>query len=225
MFILAFLFIFIMGYIKENNNNLETSNNDNHIVEEKKEEEINKFIDTNPIILGLYKYYGSDKNRELITEYTANWEYHKDISSFEVYYTQEKEITGQNQIKTFDLYKDNYDNIDNYRIGYKINFKTNDKEYNTEIIRPRETEEFSDYLEIYLYDDYHRTGGWYSHTTDSEFNENTLFTSIKLTAGKKVNEITSPIKVTAFTYNISTDFDENGLYRGNSLYQITVNKK
>ena len=61
------------------------------------------------------------------------------------------------------------------------------------ILRPKDTEEFYDYLEVYLYDDYHRTGGWYSHTTDSEFNDNTLLTSIKLTAGKNVSEITSSV--------------------------------
>ena len=159
----------------------------------------------------------------LIKEYNAKWSYHNDISSFEVFYTNEKEIPGSNQIKTFDLYKNNYENIDDYRIGYIINFSTNEKEINKVIKSPKDTEEFFDYLEIYLYDDYHRTEGvWYSHTTEEEFNDETLLTSIKLTAGKLVEEINSDIKVTAFTYD-SHDFDEDNNYIGNSKYTIIVN--
>ena len=184
-------------------------------------ENIPEYIDDNPIKLGLYKNYRNGSNRKLITEYTASWEYHTDISSFEVYYTQEGEISSGNQIKTFDLYKNNYDNINDYRIGYIIEFEINDININKTIISPKDTEEFYDYLEIYLYDDYHRAGGWYSHTTEEEFNENTLLTSIKLTAGKKITEITSDITVTAFTYD-NDDFDEQGSYKGISKYQIIV---
>lgn len=208
-------------------NNKDASNIDTTIKEEKNnEEEIKEeeYIDNNPIILGLYKNYRDGSNRKLITEYVSKWEYHKDISSFEVYYTNESEITNKNQIKTFDLYKDNYENIDEYKIGYTINFKISDIEVNKTIISPKDTEDFYDYLEIYLYDDYHRTGGWYSHTTESEFNDNTLLTSIKLTAGKKVNEITSDIIVTAFTYDNKDNFDDLGNYRGKSSYKIIVKK-
>ena len=183
-----------------------------------------KYTDKNPIILGLYKNYRNGTNRKLIAEYTAPWKYHSDISSFEVYYTQEEEISSGNQIKTFDAYKNNYNNIDNYRIGYIIEFTTNNLNINKTILSPKDTEEFYDYLEIYLYDDYHRTGGWYSHTTEEEYNDNTLLTSIKLTAGKKVNEITSDIKVTAFTY-IKDNLDNNNNYLGNSKYQIIVKKQ
>ena len=51
--------------------------------------------------------------------------------------------------------------------------------------------------------------------------ENTLLTSIKLTAGKKVNEISSDILVTAFTYD-NDDFDLDNNYIGISKYQIII---
>ncbi len=229
-FIYVFIFILILLttflIYKNNNNQKVDSNNDSYVETIEKEEEIKKepeYIDDNPIKLGLYKNYRNGSNRKLITEYSAPWKYHTDISSFEVYYTEDSEISSGNQIKTFDLYKNNYENIDNYKIGYILNFKVNDKNINKTIIRPKDTEEFYDYLEIYLYDDYHRTGGWYSHTTDEEFNDNTLLTSIKLTAGKKVEEIASDISVTAFTYD-NDDFDEEGNYKGISKYQIIVKK-
>ncbi len=190
---------------------------------EEKEEEV-KYVDENQIILGLYKYYGSNQNRKLIKEFSNRWTYHNDISSFEVYYINEEEIPGSNQIDTFNIYKTKYENVDNYKIGYIISFKTNDKEINKTIYRPSDVEEFYNYLEIYLYDDYHRTGGWYSHTTDEEYNDNTLLTSIKLTAGKDIDNITSDIKLIAFTYDKEKDIDSLGNYLGNSKYEIIVKK-
>lgn len=186
------------------------------------EPENGKYIDNNPIKLGLYKNYGRGKERELITEYSTTWQYHKDISSFEVYYTNESLIPGTRQIETFDTYQNNYSNIENYRIGYIINFLTNEQEINKMILSPKDTEEFYENLEVYLYDDYHRTPGvWYSHTTEEEFNDETLLTSIKLTAGVKINEIISDITVTAFSYD-NDDFDDDGNYRGISKHTIII---
>lgn len=187
-------------------------------VDEEKEPE---YVDNNPIVVGLYKNYHNGKERELIKEYNAKWEYHKDISSFEVFYTNEELISSKNQIQLIDEYKNKYSNIDNYRIGYLIEFSIGDNKINKTILRPKDSEEFFDYLEIYLYDDYHRNGSWYSHTTEEEMNEETLLTSIKLTAGKKVNEITSDIELTAFTYD-SDDFTDDGYYKGISKYSIIV---
>lgn len=187
--------------------------------------EENKYEDENPIKLGLYKYYGRYKNRELITEYIDNWTYHKDISSFEVFYTNETSINSNYFQETFKEYFDKYKNINDYKIGYIISFITNTGEINKTILSPKDTEDFFEYLEIYLYDDYHREKGvWYSHTTEEEYNTETLLTSIKLTAGRKVEEIISDISLTVFTYDYD-DFDDYNNYRGNSKYTIIVKKK
>ena len=192
-------------------------------VEEKEEikEDIN--IDNNKIILGLYKNYRDGKDRVLIHEYESKWEYHQDISSFEVYYTNEENISNENQIKLFDKYKDIYENVMDYKIGFKISFNNIDGEVNKTILSPKDTNDFYDILEIYLYDDYHRDGGWYSHTTEEEYNNDTLLTSIKLTAGVNINKITSDITLEAFTYKLE-DIDELGNYQGNSRYSITIKK-
>lgn len=201
---------------KENNNIKQDS------IKSDLEESDTKYIDNNPITIGLYKYYGRYKNRELITEYSNIWQYHQDISSFEVFYTNESSITGNYFQDTFKSYFDNYENIENYKIGYIISFITNNGEINKMILSPKDTEEFFDYLEVYLYDDYHREKGvWYSHTTKEEYNDETLLTSIKLTAGKNIKEIISDISLTAFTYTYK-DIDEFDNYRGNSKYSIIV---
>lgn len=180
------------------------------------------YQDNNPIKLGLYKYYGRNKDRELIKEYINTWTYHQDISSFEVFYTNESTITGNYFQDTFKEYYDRYESIDNYKIGYIVSFITNNGEVNKMILSPKDTEEFYDYLEVYLYDDYHIAKGvWYSHTTEENYNDETLLTSIKLTAGENISEIISDISLTAFTYDYD-DFDENNNYRGNSKYSIIV---
>lgn len=193
--------------------------NDNKEEITKNSEEQNKIT----IPVGLYKNYRNGKERELINEYIALWEYHKDISSFEVYYTNEALISSKNQIKLFDEYRNIYENIEDYKIGYFISFELDHKNIEKIITSPKDTESFYDYLEIYLYDDYHRDGGWYSHTTEEEFNKETLLTSIKLTSGKQISEITSDITLTAFLYKEDDDLNED-LINENS-YTITVKRK
>lgn len=220
---LIILCLFGFLYYKKNNQiNNEIKENSENNRPKKKHEKINEYVDNNPIKLGLYKYYGRGQNRKLITEYSDNWNYHNDISSFEVFFTNEEEISGKTFQTLFKEKYDDYQNIDNYKIGYQIKFSTNDKNINKTILSPNDTLEYFDYIETYLYDDYHREiGVWYSHTTEEEMNENTLLTSIKITAGKKVQEVTSDIKITAFTYEIEDDFI-NGYYRGTSKYSIII---
>lgn len=225
--IMILIFFGIIGalyYINVVNKNEEKTLTHNPVDTEIKKDESPKYIDSNPIVVGLYKYYGSARNRELISDYQEKWVYHQDISSFEVFYSNEKSLSGKRLKTLFDECLTNYENTQNYRIGYEIKFNTSDKEYRQTILSPKDTETIFDILEIYLYDDYHREPGvWYSHTTEEEMNENTLLTSIKLTAGKNIDLITTDIKVIVFTYD-EDDFDTDGYYQGNSKYEITVKK-
>ena len=186
------------------------------------EEENNEYVDTNPIKISLYKYYNRSNPRTILKEYFDNWNYHQDILSLEAFFTTEEEISGSYFQDVFYEYYNTYTNIENYKIGYKISFLTNEMEVNKTILSPNDTTDFFEYLEVYLYDDYHREKGvWYSHTTEEEYNEETLLTSIKLTAGIRVQEIVSDIAVTAFTYD-ADDFNESGEYKGNSKYTVIV---
>ena len=182
-----------------------------------------KWIDNNPINLGLYKYYGSGKNRTLVTEYSAPWTYHKDISSFEVFFTNENEIPGTRFQNLFKEKYELYQNIEQYKIGYYLEFDLNNQKVKKYVLTPNDTLEYYDYLELYLYDDYHQTPGvWYSHILEEEVNDETLLTSIKLTAGKNIDSITSDITLTTFTYD-GDDFESNE-YRGISKYTIIVKR-
>ena len=75
---------------------------------------------------------------------------------------------------------------------------------------------------MYLYDDINNNG-YYSHLTEEDINDNTIISSIKLTAGTYYEKITSNIKLTVFTYD-EDDFDENKNYIGNSKHTIIIKK-
>ena len=79
------------------------------------------------------------------------------------------------------------------------------------------------YLYPFMYDDINNSGH-YSHVTTKDVKDNTVYSSIKLYLHQKTKEITSPITLTAFTYNGEDDFLD-GHYRGNSSYTITINNK
>ena len=208
--------------------------NDNKIKEDITEERINmqeesgekeEYVDLNPINLGLY--LSENGKRTLQTTYENIWQYHQDINTFNIFYTQEEEIDNSAVRIAYGKYLDEYDEdiINKYKNGFHIHFTTSEGIVDKTILSPKDTEEFYDFLEIYLYDGYHRKAGeWYSHTTEDDFNENTTLTSIKLTSGKRVNEIVSDIELTAFSYD-SDDFDEDGNYKGISKYSIIVKRK
>lgn len=182
------------------------------------------YIDNNPIKLGIYMYYNSNTNRKQLTEYTTSWNLNVDLCSLEIYFTDESEIPGTNQKILWNNYYNNYENIDSYRIGYYLEFETTDKgKIQQYILSPKDTNDIYGYMQIYLYDDIHQDGGWYSHITEEEYTDNNILTSIKLTGSTYTDNITSDITLTAFTYD-EDDFDENNEYRGISKQTIIIKK-
>ena len=223
---LIIISLLLTGCNKEtNNNNNNTISKENNIEKSEIKEELqNTYIDENPITPGIYMYYNSYTNRALLTEYTTNWQLNTDLCSLEIYYTTEATIPGTNQKKLWNNYYNNYENIDNYRIGYNITFKTQNETINKTILSPKDTNDIYDYMQIYLYDDIHqKDGAWYSHITEEEFNNESILSSIKLTGSTLTNEIISDITLTVFTYD-DDDFDENNQYRGKSKSTITIKR-
>ena len=203
--------------LKEEENKLE-NNNDIKQEEFTKEE----YVDNNPIKLGLYLYTGSYSNKEKLSTYETNFESGKDIGSFEVFFTDEEVISGNSFKSLFNTYYDKYVNIDNYKIGYNIEFTLNDGTVNKFNLLEPNTYLYKDYFYTYLYDDIHvNEGEFYSHL--ESIDDNTLITSIKIYAVDKIDEV-KEIKLTVFTYD-DDDFDGYGNYRGTSEYSINIINK
>lgn len=203
--------------INENNKqNIKTSTT--------KEEIKDTYIDNNPITLGIYMYTNSSTPRYKKDLYQTTWTQYTDICSLEIFYTNEEQIPGTNFKSLWNNYYQNYTNIDSYKIGYLIEFETtNEGKIKKYIKSPQDTEEIYKYIQLYLYDDIHQDGGWYSHITKEEYSNDNILTSIKLTASTNIDEITSDISLTAFTYD-DDDFDENGEYRGISKQTVIIKR-
>ncbi len=215
---LLLLFIVLVGCTNQNITTNNVSNSINNVIEE------DEYIDDNDIIIGLYKEFNSNHQRELITTYNGPWNQYTDIMSFVTFASLEETISGSTFQTIWYDYWNRY-NSSNYKIGYYIYFTTTSgKVFEQTILSPGDGDWFFDYIQIYLYDDVHQQiGSWYSHITKEEMTDESILTSIKLTASTKIAEINSPIRLMVFTYD-NDDFDENGYYRGNSKYEIIINK-
>lgn len=188
------------------------------------EESIVTYTDDNPIKLGLFLYDNNYHNKEVIKDtYYTDFISGTDIGSFEVFFTDDEIIEGNRFKDTWNKYYNKYNNIDNYKIGFNIKFMLYDgTSYESNLFEP-DIYKFSKYFYIYLYDDIHQKDGVvYSHL--ESMNDDTLFTSIKLFSVDGIDEVESII-LNVFTYNGDDDFDDNGNYRGNSLYVIRIKRK
>lgn len=205
---------------EKENNSLELNIN----TEEENIEEEDKYVDDNPIKLGIFLADNNYSNKHVIEDtYYADFNNMKDIASFEVYFTDEKEVSGSSFKDIFNRYYNEYNNIENYRIGYNIKFILSDgTDYNGNFIDNPDILKFGYFFQVYLYDDIHQKDNtFYSHL--EKIDDNTLITSIKL-FGVNLDSVEN-IVLTAFTYNDSDDFDSEGNYRGNSRYTIRIKKK
>lgn len=177
---------------------------------------INTYQDNNPITIGLYE------DEHLIKDYHVKLTNMKDITVFNIYYTNQDPLEN-NYIKyNFNKYYKNYENIDKYKIGFIISFEAEGKLYKEQILTPDCEYIFAPYLYIYLYDDINQpNGSWYSHLLPEEVNDKTIFSSIKLFMANKATDISSPITLTVFTYD-EDDFDSSNNYIGKSKYTTTI---
>ncbi len=218
--ILFILILFLSGCSIKDKDNVQTLEQEDKV--EIKEEE--KYVDDNPIKLGIFLADNNYINKEVIKDtYYANFESGVDIASFEVFFTDEEVINGSNFKNTWNKYYDNYTNIENYKIGYNIKFILSDgTNFEGNFLEP-DNYKFADYFYVYLYDDVHQEDGtFYSHL--ESVNDNTLITSIKLYAVGEIDSVENII-LSVFTYDDEDDFDSDGNYRGNSRYAIRIKRK
>ncbi len=216
LIIIFFILLFLVGCKDNRIDEEKTMSNSNN--QEEKVEEKEVYIDDNPIKLGLYM------NKKLTSEYKSNWLKLQDICSLEVYFTTANEISIQNQKEAWNYYYGTYQEIDKYKIGYKISFVAEGKKFNKTILKPSDVEDFAYYVQIYLYDDINQSNGsYYSHLTDENYNDKSIISSIKITAGSGIEYVESDINITVFTYD-NDDFDDNNEYIGNSKFSTIIKK-
>lgn len=185
-------------------------------IETKVEEE--KYEDLNNLPISVFVYQNNLPVK--VHEYKSNWINGEDISYFTMLHTDVEQLSYE----PFAVLYERYKNGANVKNGIMIEFEKGEEKIKKTIINPADVWQYFDYVQVYLYDDIlHQNDSWYSHITEEEFNDNTNVTTFKITAGYHMDEVTSDVVITAFSYDSEDDF-KDGFYRGNSSYQIVLKR-
>lgn len=127
-----------------------------------------------------------------------------------------------------------------YKIGYELSFDVNGEHKIITIRQPKDIEDNPDlyngdypedgdysritgYMGVWVYDDLHQDGSFYTHITQSEVVPETLLTSIKLRPTPQSSQISSLI-LRAFSYSSEEEFDSAGHYTGNYASRVTIDR-
>ena len=178
-----------------------------------------EYVDTNPIKVGLYR------NGKLVHEFNNKFKDYIDVAVFDIVYTNDENLGSTNLKKNWSKYYNQYENIDDYKIGFYLEFEMEGNKVENIILDPSAKYKAGPCIFVYLYDGIHQKDGVrYSHLEMKDIKDDTIYSSIKLYM-EQAKKITSPIKLTVFTYKNDYDFDTNGYYRGNSKYTVTIYNK
>lgn len=177
----------------------------------------------NPI--GLYLKNREQGTYELITDYIGEWTVGKDIKAFEAFASNEELISGDTYGNLWKARWNDHPDSSFSKIGYRLDIVLKEGGTVTRIMtKPDQTVgDFNEYVEVWIYDDIYNLGAsWYSHLTEADFTENSLCTSIKLTAAEKIDEV-EQFKLSVFIYDGQEDFNqETGEYIGQNSYEIEI---
>ena len=221
------ILIIIVLLLTACSSNKNIHNNKQNINKEKEEikEEKDIYIDENETPISFYRLSNNTLQRiETINISTTPME---DIGIFQIYPSIADSINlnepfGQSFYNSLSLFNNETNKI---KIGFNIKYKLTDgTNISQTILNPSMTnDKYWEYLLIYLYDDYANSGkSFYSHIEPEEYNEDTLFTAIKIQSSGNVEGIDKKIELTVFTYDTDDDFDENQEYRGNSKNSLIL---
>lgn len=153
-------------------------------------------------------------------EFSAKWKKGEDIGSFEVIASDQDELPGDFFGDIFGAAWKAFPEADRCRIGYTLRYTLKDGgEVKYTMLSPKHIEH-TEYIECWLYDDYHREPHQnYSHIKSVK--KDTLMTSIKLTCGAKIADV-DEIWLTAFICTSLDDFDAERNYTGDTSCTIHI---
>jgi hypothetical protein len=162
-------------------------------------------------------------------EFRSEWIKGKDIGVFYAYPVEQETVE---QLPFMDLFKKYwyvFPSADDYKIGYSVVIELYNGETIDMTIRlPKDSPKdpkayFYQFIEIYVYDNLNRIPGpTFYHLEESSTFNNTIMTSIKLTAGSRSDEVRE-IRLTAFVFDGDSDFDSvSGKYTGKTFCEVVV---
>lgn len=219
LFILLLIFVGCNKSEKENENDIkepETSIEPEPI----DEPPVVEYEDLNNTPIAIYR------NNKKVTEFQGRIVVGKDVAMFKVFPSNDETLSFSGSFgEAFKKKWDEYNTSGTLKIGYNLTYDIEDGRHFSQTIKHiKDNYKYEGYILIFLYDDYDLTVNkkTYKHVDIDEEKDTTLFSSIKLYGEAASNEIITKVYLTVFTYDTEDDFDENGEYRGNSKYTITI---
>lgn len=182
--------------------------------------------DAHPSSVGIYiPAEDGTAARALVTEFTAKRIAKTDIDCFEVIASHADRVEGGSFRNIWSTAWDAHADSETGKIGFHIEFILDSGEIiSKQLLKPGDAKSFFEYLEIYMYDDIHQTPGvWYTHLEDTDITEETVISSIKLTAGSEIDQV-GDIILTAFIYNGPAHFDAQGKYIGDTSATVIISE-
>ena len=179
--------------------------------------------------ISLYKRNGDRTAYERWGDtYVSEWTAGNDITSiFPIASkTNEIAINGRHYQDVWKEAWNSFSGSEGCKICYRVEFGTSDgNAFDVMIKKPGDELVYKEYLENYIYDDIRvAKGEWYSHLEPGETGDLTL-SSMKITAGKKIDYINTPVKITACVCKGEDDFDGDGFYKGDVSASLTLKRK
>ena len=181
---------------------------------------VKEYIDENNTPIAIYL------NKKKVVDFKSDMTIGKDIVKFQIYPSDE-DVLSYNGLfaQAFNDKFSEYNKNNNLKIGFNLSYDVLDgRHFSHNILNAFNTTAYEGYILVFLYDDYdlYKNNKIYSHIEVGDETDKTLFSSIKLYPGGAIHKITSKVILTVFTYDSEDDFDDNGEYRGNSKYSITL---
>ena len=162
-------------------------------------------------------------------EFRTEWTKGKDIGIFYAYPVEKETVEQLPFMDLFRKYWYVFPAADDYKIGYSVVIELLNSEMIDMTIRlPKDSPKYPEayfyqFIEIYVYDNLNRIPGpTFYHLEESSTYEETIMTSIKLTAGTRSDEV-KEIRLTAFIFDGDSDFDPvSGKYIGKTSCEVVV---
>ena len=192
-----------------------------------------------PVHLYIMDYDTMTCNR--VSEFATAWTPAEDLESFGAFCSPEESFPFTTETDAQNETWNRVNTATKYKIGYELSFDVGGQHKIITILEPGDIESNPDlymgdypedgdydgitgYMGVWVYDDLHQDGGFYTHITQDEVTDETLLTSIKLRPTPQSDEI-SNLVLKAFSYSSPEEFDSNGHYCGNYASQVTINNE
>lgn len=182
---------------------------------------------TRPDVVNFYIYHDSTKTRDKLTTFYGPFVMGHDIRTFASFTSSDASVYGSRFADMWFPQWERFENSSECKIGYKIHIYLKDGNVvEKNIISPADvTEDYTQYVETWIYDDVHHAAGeWYSHLTETDMKADTVITSVKLTCGSRIEEVDYIVLDTFVYTDTGTQFDSNGDYIGPIKASVTVKR-